>query len=125
MKIGKNTIQWVTVFTLLSIMPSFIYFFDDAVVHWLLHTMSLSASRLIIPLFLLYILISNKVSPFKILKNHTSLIPFLILCFLYFPTYLGDLRFVDKYDWFTVPSKLVFWVLSFGLVINELYKEKD
>lgn len=133
--IREEWYKWIIVFNLILITPRHFYL-DDAMSHWLLHLTSLSASgNLFIAFLLIFSLYEDKylmnlevfwARTKYILVEHAGLLPFTILCFLYFPTYLADLRFIDKYDWFTVPIKLVFWTIAFGFTLtNIIYQTKN
>jgi hypothetical protein len=98
---------------------------NDPMIHWLYHLLALSAAKLFMPVLLIYLLWFNNVRSKEFFKQYFGLFLFMILCYLYFPTYLGDLKFIDKYDWFTVATKLFIWILSAGLTLTSLINYKE
>ena len=123
-QVPKRWVYSIVLICLFLTIPTFIYR-DDALEHWLLHLMSLSASKLFLPCLLIYILQVNLVTVKEFFLNYSGLFVFTVLCFLYFPTYIADLRFIDKYDWFTVPTKTFVWSISFGLTLINIWNYKD
>lgn len=118
-KFPKILIYYIVLINLFLTLPMFIYS-NDPLLHWFYHLMSLSAAKLFLPGLLIFLLWLNCVSLKDFFKYDSGLFFFTLLCFLFFPTYIGDLKFIDKYDWFTVPSKLFFWIVSMGLTITNL-----
>ncbi len=122
-------IYYILIINLLLIVPSFFYFYDSAMLQWSFHLMSLCASRLFLPLLLLYYLHIKGIRwewEFKyFIKYYSGILLYLLLSFMYFPTYLGDLQFIDKNDWFTVPAKLAVWTVCLCVIFFNLIWYKD
>jgi len=123
-KFPKYWIYYILLINLLLTLPMFVYS-NDAMRHWLFHLMALSASKLFLPVLLIYLLWHNCIGLKEFFKHYSGLFFFAILCFLFFPTYIGDLKFIDKYDWFTVPAKVIIWVIAAGLTLTNLIFSKD
>lgn len=120
MKIKEVWVYFIIIHNLFLIVPSFIYKYGDANLHWALHLLSLSASRLYLPLLLIWIIYKNRITFTDFIKYYSGLLFYAALCFLYFPTYLSDLVFIDKYDWFTLPIKVMLWMISAGFILTNL-----
>lgn len=123
----RKEIYYILIINLFLLIPSFFYFWDNAILQWGFHLISLCLSRFFLPLLLVYYVWKSKITVKDFFKFYSGLILYLLLCFLYFPTYLGDLRFIDKYDWFTVRAKVIIWSLTFGILITNLiwYKKRE
>lgn len=103
-KFPKIWIHYIVLIGLLITLPTFIYS-DNQMLHWLYHLMALSAAKLLLPCLLIFLLWHNEIGVKEFFKHYSGLLFFTLLCGLHFPTYIGDLRFIDKYDYFTVPIK--------------------
>lgn len=124
----RKGIYYILIINLILCIPTFFYL-DDAMKHWLLHLWSACASRLFLPIVLLWYLKTEGISwqwNWKhFMMYYSGILLYLLLSFMYFPTYLGDLRFIDKYDWFTVPAKLVVWSIALCVIFFNLIWYKD
>lgn len=110
-----------TLIGLLILVPSWVYF-ENGTYHWTVYLLSYSFSRLFFPIFLIWILRRNKLTWMQILVNHFGIILFSLLCALYVPTNLFDMRWIDRYDWFMVDAKIVLGIIVLAFTLNKLTK---
>lgn len=107
---------------LLILIPSWKYF-ENANYHWTVYLLSFATSRLYLPIFLIYLLRENKLTWTQIIVNHFGIILFAVICFLYFPSILSDMRYIDRYDWFMINSKIIVSVICSLFVIRKIFKK--
>jgi hypothetical protein len=107
---------------LLILIPSWKYF-ENANYHWTIYLLSFATSRLYLPVFLIYLLRENKLTWAQIIVNHFGIILFAIVCFLYFPSILSDMRYTDRYDWFMINGKIIVSFICVIFVIGKIFKK--
>lgn len=118
----KVKIVWIYYLLIAQIiitLPSFVYAYGDANFHWLCHLMSLTVSRVCFGAFLIYILYENNIS----ITEHFGVVAAVFLFFMFIPIYLGDLRYVDKYDIFTRPARLIVTMITALIIGRKLTKD--
>ena len=104
---------------ILIISPSWKYF-ENGNYHWTVYLLSFAASRFLLPILLIWILKREGLTWTQILFNHFGIILFAFLCWLYFPSVLSDMKWIDRYDWFMVNSKIIVAVICLLFIIQKL-----